>query len=550
MVKAKLFLLPFLILFFLFFSFYPTIFELSHSKALADPQREFILEHNYYWPDYNLYLSKIRQGTQGRWTAVEKYTSEPHRGSLIQEFYLVLGHIGAIIDLDPNGSYLLGRILLAPFLMIIILTICFHYFGTYLWRLIALTIVVVSGSFPKFIHDSEGTMQIVRHMEWWSNIDALQRITFIPHILFGQILSFFLLYRLTMSRRDVPGITQIVFYVFLGNIAGIVFPPSIITLNVTLLILISLQLVKDKRLSHQSIVRLFFCFGASVSLLYLFIMTKQFPWSALVEFHRTHPMMIPFWDYIMGTGPAFFLGFAGMIVAVFRRDRTLNPLIFWVLTTLIFAIIFTHVKEQSPLRFTQTGLFIPLGILTAYFFRQVYHMSNLGRPGKILIGSIICVYMLISIFMMHNSLRWQTTWIGQRLGANVPLVPYPPQAMYPLKEWMDAIRWLRDHTNQEEVVLADITAGNHIPAYAGNTVYFGQANTVDYERKQIEVIRFFEGKMSEREGELFLQNGKIRYIFYSIQEKERNGGKNLPSLYPFIRPVFENSTAAIYRFAL
>ncbi len=118
--------------------------------------------------------------------------------------------------------------------------------------------------------------------------------------------------------------------------------------------------------------------------------------------------------------------------------------------------------------------------------------------------------------------------------------------MYPLREWMDGIRWLRDNTNEEEVVLADITAGNHIPAYAGNTVYFGQANTVDYERKQLEVIRFFEGKMSEREAELFLQNGRVLYIFYSIPEKERAKRKDLKELYPWINDVFKNATVTIY----
>ncbi|MBI4990941.1 hypothetical protein HZB96_02490, partial [Candidatus Gottesmanbacteria bacterium] len=73
-VKSIIFIA--LILFFLFFSFSPTLFELSQANKLADSNREFILEHNYYWPDFNLYLSKIRQGWEGRFTALEKYTSE------------------------------------------------------------------------------------------------------------------------------------------------------------------------------------------------------------------------------------------------------------------------------------------------------------------------------------------------------------------------------------------------------------------------------------------------------------------------------------------
>ncbi|MCJ7740960.1 hypothetical protein MUP32_06660, partial [Candidatus Microgenomates bacterium] len=65
MVKMKQAIFLFLILFFLIFSFYPTIFELSKASHLSDPAREFILEHNYYWPDFNLYLSKLRQGFEG-----------------------------------------------------------------------------------------------------------------------------------------------------------------------------------------------------------------------------------------------------------------------------------------------------------------------------------------------------------------------------------------------------------------------------------------------------------------------------------------------------
>lgn len=556
MVKAKLFLPPFLILFFLLFSFYPTIFELNHSNRLADAQREFILEHNYYWPDYNLYLSKIRQRFEGRWMAIEKYTSEPHRGSLIQEFYLVLGHIGKAIGLDPNGSYLLGRILFAPMLLVIILMLCWNFFSRYTWRLLSFLIVTTSASFPKFLPDPDGGMKIVRYMEWWSNIDALQRITFIPHILFGQVVSFWLLYRLVIRQRrsdrafpQGQTLLELLTMIFFGIAVGIVFPPSLITLISTLLILTLIEVVRKKRLSRQSVFLLLFSTASSLSLLYLFVITKQFPWSALVEFHRTHPMMIPFWDYIMGTGPVFFLGFIGMIVAVVRRERRFNPLIFWVLTTLLFAILFTHIKEQSPLRFTQTGLFIPLGILTSYLFYRLYHLGHLGNLGYLwrpAVITIVSLYILANLFMMKNSLDWQTTWITQRLGANIPPVPYPPQAMYPLRQWMDGIRWLRDNTAGDDVVLADITAGNYIPAYAGNTVYFGQANTVDYERKHREVIRFFEGKMSQREAELFFRNGRITYIFYSIQEKERSGGKKLEDMYSGIKVVFTNSTTTLY----
>jgi hypothetical protein len=593
MVKYKEVIFVALILFFLAFSFYPTVFDLSKARALGDPNREHILEHNFYWPDYNLYLSKIRQGFEGHFLAAEKYTSELHQGSLIQEFYVVLGLLGRILDIDPNLSYQLGRLLFSPLLLLIILMLTRFYFKSFKWQIAAFIIIIVSGSFPRFYQDAQGTLQIGRFMEWWSNIDALQRITFIPHILFGQVISFYLLYKLTIKQPGHLTIRRLVVYILLGNLTGLVFPPSLITLiGVISLIIILRSIIKfskntlnlkaggskegfpneaslgitDKSLVSRGraleakfgiperqdpqIIMMIFILLTLPSLLYIFFLTKQIPWSALVDFHRTHPMMIPFWQYILGTGPIFFLGIAGAIVSIVKRQRQFQPLIFWVLTTFAFAVFFTHFREQSPLRFTQTGLFIPLGILGAYLFYELYHLSNLGHLSHLFrptIPVILSLYILGSFYMMTVSLKWQTTWITQRVRATMPAVPYPPQTMFPLTSWMDGIRWLRDHTDHNDVVLAEITAASHIPAYSGNTVYFGQANTVDYEIKQQQVWNFFEGKMTASEAQNFIQRGRIKYVFYSIQEKEKSQGLNLETVYPFLKPVFNNQTVTIYK---
>ena len=148
---------------------------------------------------------------------------------------------------------------------------------------------------------------------------------------------------------------------------------------------------------------------------------------------------------------------------------------------------------------------------------------------------------------MTTSLNWQTTFIIQRAAATIPLVPYPPQTMYPLKDWMNSIRFLRDNTKRDEVVLAEITAGNYIPAYSGNTVYFGQSNTVDYERKQKEVWRFFKGEMGQNEVENFFRRGRIKYVFFGVQEKELSGGKQLETIYPSLKAVYRNPITIIYQ---
>ncbi len=602
---------------FLFISFYPTIFELSKSKSLGDPAREFILEHNFYWPDYNLYLSKIRQGTEGRLTALERFTSEPHAGSLIQEFYVVLGLLGKALRLNPNSSYQLGRIILSPLLLIMIYFLTKVFFEKFSWQILAFLIILSSGSFPRLFTDNNGAVHIGRFMEWWSNIDAVQRITFIPHILFGQVGSFFLLYWLIMKSRcsgihdavsTLPiqsesqtssgqsnnlTMKQLILYILLGNAVGLVFPPSLITLDGVFLTLILIKLAgrvkiwsylhrresepqfnRGKRLADttnflpdlsklpykqenficelkQNLTIIIFTLP---SLLYLFIITRMPPWSSLVIFHRTHPMLIPFWEYLLGTGPVFFLALLGILISLIKKDRKFHPLTFWIMTTFLFAILFTHIKEQSPLRFTQTGLFIPLGILATYFFKQLWELIA-KLPYKELsvrhlfyfcyLLFVLC-YLILNFYMIKISLNWQTNFITQRVRANIPPVPYPPQTMYPLKTWMEGIRWLKNNTARSDVVLAEITAGNFIPAYSGNTVYFGQSNTVNYEEKQRLVDKFFEGKMSLNEAQLFLRSGRIKYIFVSFQEKEKAGGKEFLDLYTMLKPVFHNSSVTIF----
>lgn len=545
-----------LVIFFLFFSLYPTIFELQRGDKIRDPNREFILEHNYYWPDYNLYLSKIRQGFEGRLTALEKYTSETHQGSLIQEFYVVLGWIGKIFNFDPNAAYLLGRVILAPLLLIMIYLLVTKFFPSLFWQIIGFLIVVVSASFPRIYQEADGTAQIGRFMEWWSNIDALQRITFIPHILFGQVVSFFILYQFIFKKLTTR---KLVLLTILGNLVGFAFPPSLITLDAVIALIVLIKFLKTYVIRNTYYEILFFI-GSLPSLIYFLVLTKQLPWYALVDFHRTHPMMIPFTEYIQGTGPVFFIGIIGMVIAVIRRRRQFYPMIYWFIATFLFAILFTHIKEQSPLRFTQTGLFIPLGILATLVFYEAWSYlkrapRGLGEAGsreiliamKTVILLSILFYIGENLFMMKVSMDWQTRWLTQLIGANVPAVPYPPQAMFPLREWMNGVRWLRDNTNHEDVVIAEVTAGNYIPAYSGNTVYFGQANTVDYERKQREVTNFFTGTMAPESAKYFLTGKGISYVFYSIQEKERSGGKDFGQLYPFLKPVYTNSVVTIYR---
>ena len=376
-------------------------------------------------------------------------------------------------------------------------------------------------------------------MEWWSNTDSLQRIAFIPHILFGQIVSYLILLGLMrknwhLSNRDLLK------YALSLNILGLIFPPSLITLDAVIFLLAVIRIIKSRRLNQYIPLFLIVLFSLP-SQIYLLIMTRQIPWVALVAAHEVNHMLIPFSDFLLSLGPVVFLCLLGIVFALINRQKNMIPFILYLVVTYFFAIVFTYYQAQSPLRFTQTGLQIPLGILATY---ALYCLTR--KISREIIYGAIMIYILISFYTMYLSWQWQYSFITARAHANIPAVPYPPQTMYPLKSWMDAIRYLRDYTLRSDVVLADITAGNYIPAYAANTVYFGQVNTYDYDNKYALLQIFFKGDMNENQAKTFLLQGNIKYIFFGPQEKDLAGGRNLEEIYPFLKTTFQNDTVKIY----
>ena len=103
----------FIIIVFVLFSFAPSLYELLRSRDV--PQNlQFELTHNDP-AEYNFYLSKIRKGIEGRWTA--------RSGSLIDSMYVWMGIAGRW-NRVPEGRaadvYHVARLVLVAALIIMI----------------------------------------------------------------------------------------------------------------------------------------------------------------------------------------------------------------------------------------------------------------------------------------------------------------------------------------------------------------------------------------------------------------------------------------------
>lgn len=537
---------------FVIFSFSPSLYEI-YSRNKLPAEREFVLEHNYMF-DFNFYLSRIRQGQEGRWLVVEKYYNEPHNGSLLQIFYLYLGKVGGIFRLSPTIIYHLSRLIVGFIFLILIASYTRRLFDLK-WSIIAFLLVVTAGSFPVLVWGN-GFPRFATYMGWWSAIDSLQRISFIPHILLGQIGLLLIIFR--FGENKLFKWLKLLMWGIVGFVVGIIFPPTLIVLYVIFIVLSLLELTWQKRkeerilffkdwLEEKGISRLVFILFSIPSLVYLQLIVRIPPWSALPLFDIQHRFLLPYKEYFLALGPMLPLGLLGLLLVLYKRELKFYPMIAWVLSIFALFRLFENFPQQSPLRFTEAAIHIPLGILAGYFFQYLLEkLGKHGRWGKRILWGMMGFVIIMGLGVMVSMMGWLTDQAySKRLGGWQ--VPIGAQLVYPLKDFMEGIYYLRDHTNKSAVILGYITAGNYIPAYAGNFVYLGHANTPDEDGKEKIAAKFFRGEMSLIEGSNFLITNRISYIFFGPQEKELGGIDDIMRVYPFLQSLHFNSRVNIYK---
>ncbi len=540
-----------LIVGFVLFSLAPMGYELSRMGDLR-PERSFELVHNFP-TDYNFYLSRIRQGLEGRWTVIEKYTSEPHDGSFIHELYLLMGALGrgANVPLHRAGDiYHVARVVLAVALLVLIAEFCKRSFGNFRASLLAFLLAVTASSWPKLVAvvhtqvvaatvENIAQWRFGGYMAWWSVMDSLQRITFIPHLVAGQALIVVLIMSLT-SRTLLNSGTSILFLGVLAFVLGMIFPPGLLFVYAVMgvWVMLSGRHFRSWLVPYGAIVLV-----SIASLVYLGLMTGMYPWKRLTEVDIIRPLPFDYWEYIQALGPIAPLGFLGLMVSLWRREDRMYPAVSWVLAWTILLGLFAFVPQQSPLRFSEMIPHVPLGVLTAYLLFQIGRVSYLGHVGRMTAIALVAT----GLFHMYSSYLWQKDFIDHKIRSTLPLVPTGSYVMYPLKDFVAAAGFIWERTKGEGVILSETTAGNYIPVLSGNAVYAGHDNTVAFEAKRQQVKDFFSGKMDKDQAHIFVRTTRARLVFFGPQEREDAGGKNLTTYYPFLREVYKNAYVTIYQ---
>src|SRR5437879_4002156 len=108
--------------------------------------------------DATTYLAKMRQGADGAWLWNDPYTSEPHAGVFLFSFYMLFGHLAALLHLPLIATYHLARISGAIALVLAADQLCRRLLPRELRRLALVLVLLASGA--GFLAQAVGTPSI------------------------------------------------------------------------------------------------------------------------------------------------------------------------------------------------------------------------------------------------------------------------------------------------------------------------------------------------------------------------------------------------------
>jgi hypothetical protein len=148
----------------------------------------------------------------------------------------------------------------------------------------------------------------------------------------------------------------------------------------------------------------------------------------------------------------------------------------------------------------------------------------------------------LTVFIIVASVTNIGFLIGQ---AATPVVANPTDPRRYLREdVMEALRWFRSNSNEDDVVLCSYLSGSVLPAVSARRVYLGHYGlTVDSQTKGELVSRFFSGAMSAEEAGSFLRRQRIQYVL--VGPFERAGASGLAPPGP-LSPVHRSGEVVIY----
>jgi len=446
--------------------------------------------------DYYYYLTFIRQGMEGKFLAVSRYTSEHIQGQPLFLFFTCIGFFGGVVGLEPAMIYTLFRFGCS---VLFLLSIYFFIFRLFPQKHRVPALFLLFCITPFWYYRGNTFEQVG---DFWSGIDPLMRIAFLPHHMSANgffIVSLLFLDRAILRRSVRWGIASGI----AALCCGVSNPATALLLCATVGVglLFHLRLMNDKK--SITVFCSFFLLSFFPMLLLFRSVSSAFPWNQIAAWEQTQQYPLGIIQFFLMLGPLSFVAVGGIVVAV-RKSFLWKMTVGWFMAPFLL-LAFQHILPLSNIRYVQAAPYVPTALIATLggmYVVQRIPFANKHIIGMLMLG-IVGMYAIPSYVI---SFQHQVLWVSQN--RTTPLI-------YISFDSVDILKNLANVGASDDVVLAPDPLPLFIPALTNKrVVYAHPLYTLQFFEKQKEGYQFF-GDM-DGEHKAFLHRERVRFIIMEL----------------------------------
>ena len=491
-----------------FIAKFPVLFH-----ALNTPPGYWFVKQNTFFDawDINVYVSMIRYGQRAGMMVQNMYTTIPHPGMFVYQFYALLGVINRFLQLDPFLLFHLASVVTGIILILVVYHLTQEFFADTFFRLISTVVVVLGGGFGWLPYFYKAADIRGPGFTLYSALDKGHEGLSTACYLIGTVY----LFRYWKRGR----LNDLLISTAATVITVMIHPYMILLFLAISSSLLVWQVVKKiQPTMFWSIVptSLF----SAVYYFFVFYLSRTNPgFSGLIGQYLPKTELA---SYIAGVG---ILGL--FLIWEFLFGSWKNEDIVFLKLCALFHLIFVYLPVGfSPLYIR--GFFFWIVLLA--FIGLKHLISNTRLQTGIALGVLI-----IALFSRgYIFLDLLITRVNN------------PFYFLPLSE-AKAFETMKQFPADSRI-LSLYYMGNHIPAHTDNRVYYGHwFNTPNGKETAEQVKRFY--LLGPAQQQKFLSDHGIDYVYYGSEERGLRLKNNLSvnNPFPHFSIVYQNEDVIIYR---
>ena len=468
-----------------------TAIPYAYAYATQQPGHVF-MGFFYLGDDANTYLAKMRQGWEGAWSWDNRYTTESSPAAYLFMFWIVLGHLAALLHLPLIVVFHLARIAGAFALMAAAWLFIRHFVQDAAARRFAFFFCAI-GLGMGYVIQALGHPVIFGHatdtLDWrMPELTAFYSVLALPHFAWsGVFAALGAALTLLAIRRGSLWLGLVAGLAWLGQ-ASIHPQMPILMGGATLAALVA------RPASRRGWVAAALAFAVPAPyILYSYLAFVGNPEVQRWTFHSKNALPPETFSFLFAIAPQLGLALFGIPAAVRRRTREDVFLVAWLV--LLAAVLYLPNPAGDLRRRFLDGLYLPLVVLAARgMYETILPRVRSLRARALIPFSYVAFAAIGSAFLVLAPLAVATQ----------------PQYSMTTAAY-EGLQWLGGEPSGG--VLSMPGVGLYVPAYSGDTVYVGHYDeTFDYANKTQIALDVLTGK---GDLEQFVRDNHIRYVVWT-----------------------------------